>query len=269
MSKHVAGTKGARVANRTEVFNVVTPPATDTWQPVSHKLLIDTVATQAEARGLKIVGEQHFLGKDGSRYFGRMKVEPSTPNRQIATPTDYGFFVGLRNSLDKSYAGSIGFGTNVFVCANGMFSAEFIMNRKHTPEILTDLPRLTGEIMGRFGGHRANIQHRFDIYKHTEVSDRVAHDLIINAAESGATNYRQVPTIVKQWKTPDHPEFGEHKNAWRLLNAFTEAAKLGSESDLWDRSLILQGMMDRHCGYEAPDPEVLTSQTPEAVSILN
>lgn len=269
MSRNVKGTKGCRSVERSDVFNVVVPPATNTWKPVSHRLLIDTVAAAVEKRNLRIVGEQHFLGKSGDRYFGRLRVQPDPKQTQVAVPEDYGFFIGIRNSLDKSYAGSLGFGSEVFICSNGLFSAEFIMNRKHTPEIMTDLPRLTDEIMSRFGGHRANIQHRFDVYKHTEVSDRVAHDLIIQAAEIGATNYRQVPTVVKQWKTPDHNSFGERKNAWRLLNAFTEAAKLGSEADLWDRSLGLQGLLDRHCKYQAPEPEVLTSATPEEVAILN
>lgn len=269
MSRNVKGTKGSRPAERSQVFSIAAPCSTETWRPVSHRNFIEIVMEQADKQGMKIVGEEHFLGKNGKRYFGRLKVAPkSTQDLAVAMPQDYGFYVGLRNSLDKSYAGSMGFGTEVFVCSNGMLSAEYILNRKHTPEIMNDLPRLTGVVMSRFNGHRANIQHRFDVYKHTEVCNQEAHDLIIRAAEVGATNYRQVPTIVQQWKQPDHPEFAEHRNAWRLLNAFTEAAKMGSESDLWERSLRLQDLLDSHCGYDAPPVEVLTSATEEEVEVI-
>lgn len=269
MNKKVNGTKGARKVERSQVLNVLTPAATATWQPVSHQKLIDTVQEAAQNQGLKVVGEEHFLGKRGNRYFGRLRVEPAVAHPQIQTPGDYGFFIGIRNSVDKSYASSLGFGTNVFICSNGCFSAEYILNRKHTPEILSDLPRLTGVVMSRFTGHQANVNHRFDIYKHTELATCDAHDLIVRAAESGATNYRQVPTVVAQWKRPDHSDFAKHQNVWRLFNAFTEAAKLGSEADLWDRSLKLQTLLDGHCGYSAPEPEVLTSSTLEEVATLN
>lgn len=270
MNLNVRGTKGARMVDAGRVRNVATPGATSTWQPVGHGQLIDTVTAAADRIGMVITGEEHFLGKGGNRYFGRLRVAPKAPGTlAVSQPADYGFFVGLRNSLDKSYASALGFGTNVFVCSNGVFSAEYTLNRKHTPEILTDLPRLTDVVMSRFCHHQANVRHRFDVYKHTELLDVEAHDIIIRAAEAGATNYRQVPTIVKQWRTPDHNEFSQHRNAWRLFNAFTEAAKMGSEEDLWDRSLILQNVFDNHCGYTAPEPEVLTSQTPEEVAALN
>lgn len=246
--------------DRGTIMEVPTPPSTETWCPIGHGTLLQQVHELATQRGLAITGEEHYLGRNGARYCGRLKVQQ--PGRAIVeTPKDYGFFIGVRNSLDKSAAATLGFGTDVFVCANGCFSAEFILNRKHTPEILSDLPRLTAEVMDRFANHTAAVKHRYDVYKHTELSNTEAHDLIILGAENGATNYRQVPTIVSQWKAPDHPEFAEHKNAWRLFNAFTEAAKLGSEADLWDRSLKLQGLFDAHCKFDAPTREIVNSTT--------
>ena len=249
--------------DRSRVINVIAPRATDTWNPVSHRQLLEVVATEAGRNNLEIVGEDHYLGRGDNRYFGRLKVVPNTA--ATSTPQDYGFFIGVRNSLDKSYAGSLGFGTEVFVCSNGMFSAEYILNRKHTPAIMEDLPRLTGMVMSRFTDHQANIRHRFDTYKNSHLTTPEAHDLIIRAAEAGATNWRQVPTIVKQWKTPDHPEFADRFNVWRLLNAFTAAAKMGSEADLWDRSLKLQDLLDYEVGFSTSKAEVMTSATEEMV----
>jgi hypothetical protein len=259
-SRRVSGTKGARRVDRLAIANLVIPPATDSWCPVGHVQLLDQVERNLDSRGFKVVGEEHFIGRDAARYFGRLSVQPKIAPA-TGNPSDYGFFVGLRNSTDKSFASTIGFGTNVYVCSNGCFSAEHILNRKHTPEILVDLPPLVDTILCRFGGHTEVVKHRFDTYKHIELADGEAHDLIIRGAELGATNYRQVPTIVGQWKSPDHPEFKEHRNVWRLFNAFTEAAKMGSEADLWDRSLVLQDMFDKHVGFVAPDREVLTSAT--------
>lgn len=267
MTKHVRGTKGARLVGRSAVMQVRAPEATPTWRPVTHNHLLTLVEKRLEGLQLEVQDSQHYLGKDGAQYFGRLHVQPV--DKTIERPGDYGFFVGLRNSINKTLAGTLGFGTNVFVCDNGMFSAEYILNRKHTPEIVNDLPRLIDITLNRLVGHQDTIRHRFDTYKQVEVGDREAHDLIIRAAETGGTNYRQVPTVVEQWHRPNHPEFAEHKNAWRLLNAFTEAAKLGSEADLWDRSLTLQEMLDTHCRFTGPDREVITSSTVEEVAQLS
>jgi len=266
MNARTNGTKGARLVARCAVSQVLAPAATPTWTPVSHDRVLSTVGKAVEDRGLKIVGEQHFLGSNGNRYWGRLKVAPA--RSQVAAPEDYSFFVGVRNSLDKSMAAAIGFGTEVFICSNGCFSAEFILNRKHTPEINHDLPRLIGIAADRFNGQAATTRHRFDVYKNIELSNEAAHDLIIRAAEGGVTNYRQVPTIVKQWKAPDHYDF-RHPNVWRLFNAFTEAAKLGSEGDLWERSVLLQGMLDTHCRFNAPEREVILSATADEIAVLN
>lgn len=268
MNLNTTRTRGTRRVDRAAVQLIRTPAATDTWTPVSHEELLCTVTRSLGDRGMKIAGEEHILGKDGARYWGRLRIVP-VERPVIEQPGDYGFFVGVRNSLDKSMAAALGFGTSVFICSNGCFSAEYLLNRKHTNEINEDLPRLIGAVADRFTGHQATIRHRFDTYKHTEVSDRDANDIIIRAAEGGVTNYRQVPTIVKQWQTPNHHEFSVQKNAWRLFNAFTEAAKLGSEADLWDRSVQLQSLFDRHCGFNAPERELFSSSTEEEVAVLN
>lgn len=266
MSRNVSGTKGARLVSREAVNLVQVPSATTTWTPVGHGKLLNVVAEQVEKAGLKIVNEEHFLGREGNRYFGRLHVKHTS--EALHNPEDYGFFIGLRNSLDKSFAAALGFGTSVFVCSNGCFSAEHILNRKHTQEIMEDLPRLAGVVMARFAANRENVLQRYDAYKHMELSDAGAHDLIIRAAEGGAANYRQVPTIVQQWNTPNHPEFGERRNHWRLFNAFTEAAKLGSEGDLWDRSMKLQALFDESTGFIPPSREIISSETPEVVEAM-
>ena len=70
----------------------------------------------------------------------------------------------------------------------------------------------------------------FEAYRQATLSDRHAHDLIVQFVDEGAINVGDIRPILKQWRTPSHPEFVEAgKTAWRLFNAVTETIK----GDLW------------------------------------
>jgi hypothetical protein len=59
----------------------------------------------------------------------------------------------------------------------------------------------------------------------------------------------RVPLVVKEWRTPRHPEFrAAGKTAWRLMNAFSEAWKGASLDRLPRRSQCLHGLLDLACG---------------------
>lgn len=56
----------------------------------------------------------------------------------------------------------------------------------------------------------------------------------------------QIPTVLKEWRTPRHPEFADDgKTAWRLFNAFTEAFKDTSVWNTASRGTTFQELFDR------------------------
>jgi hypothetical protein len=77
--------------------------------------------------GHQVTDKHHGVTPDGMRYFGLISLR--------STYTGYEDTVGLRNSHDKSFPISIGFGSRVFVCDNLAFIAETTIKRRHTANV--------------------------------------------------------------------------------------------------------------------------------------
>jgi len=231
---------GASSKSRNVIKRVPTPKGTATWSPIPHILLIEEVERALKANGLKIASQAHSLTHDQSRYFGLMEVQNGEAHE------DYAYVLGLRNSHDKRFPAGLVAGATVFVCDNLSFSGEIKIARKHTRFILRDIPSLTQDAIGRLMQRWHHQDERIVAYKGKNVTDRVAHDLIIRSTDVGAATPRQIPSILKEWRDPKYQEF-QTRNVWSLFNAFTEVAK-GNLIELPRRTERLHGLMDSFVG---------------------
>jgi hypothetical protein len=111
-------------ASEQEVIMVPTPDGTDTWKPMAHKEIIDSLGVACKNHGLDIVSRDYSLGSAGNRMFGTWELDAGT--------SDTAFQLGFRNSHDKSMMLGITAGTSVFVCSNMMFSGDWIAFAMHT-----------------------------------------------------------------------------------------------------------------------------------------
>jgi hypothetical protein len=255
---------GAAAVAREIVYQVKTPSRTDSWCPIPHHDFITQVEKALGAVNMRVVEQAHALTKEGNRYFGLLQVA----NCQ-STGEDYSYIVGLRNSHDKSYPAGLVVGSQVFVCDNLSFSGEIQIARKHTSRIMDDLPKLTVNAVGMLAQKWTVMGDRIARYKVSEINDAQAHDFIIRAVDGGATTLNQVPAILKEWRTPSHPEFATGKTAWRLFNSFTEAAKDGSLALLPRRTISLHGLMDAQVGFLGAEGRVLEGTTDAEVIVNN
>lgn len=232
---------GANTVTREEVGLVQTPERTKSWVPVPHARLVDEVEGYLKARDMTIVNEAHALARNGQRYFGLMQVANGH------NPDDFGLVVGIRNSHDKSFPAGLCLGGQVFVCDNLSFSGEIKLARKHTSWIERDLPALVGRAVGMLTDLRSTQESRFNTYKKHELTRSQGNDLIIEALERKVIGCTHIPDVVREWKTPKHPEFAVGGfTAWRLFNAFTDSLK-DSLITLPKRTTILHGMLDTVC----------------------
>ena len=125
-----------RSATESVVRMVPEPEFTKSWHPVSHGKVIDSLELAVKNYGLDIVKRQYSLHNKGMNMFGTWHLS--------STFNGGGWMVGLRNSMNKSFAIGICAGTNVFVCSNMMFSGKFIEVRRHTSGVdLEELRRLS------------------------------------------------------------------------------------------------------------------------------
>jgi Domain of unknown function (DUF932) len=253
---------GASEATREQIAEVVTPAATASFQPVRHIEFLHQVESSLGGSNYRVVNETHALCRNGNRYFGLLQIsnqeqaiEQSEWHGAGSAVTriahsDYGFVVGLRNSHDHAYSASLAIGAQVFVCDNLSFSGEVKLARKHTTFIARDLPGLAARAVGLLGSKWNSQEDRFNAYKAHELGDKDAHDILIRALDARAITGQQIPHVLKEWRTPRHPEFASAgKTAWRLFNSVTEIAK--EKGGIWNlpaRTGALHGLLDQACG---------------------
>lgn len=240
---------GGHVATREQLAAVVTPGSTDTWQPVPHIDLVTNVESALANSGMQVVTSAYALAHEGRRFFGLMQV--AMAGREEAK--DYGYVVSLRNAHDKAWKIMMGVGSSAFVCDNLAFSSEIEVSRKHTSHVIVDLPRLVGSAAGQLAERWSDQATRIETYKRHELTDSQANDLIVRAFEGGVAPITTIPDVIKEWRTPRHPEF-KSRTVWSLFNAFTECLKPREDSakgSLWAlprRTTALHGLMDTTVG---------------------
>jgi len=243
---------GSRSISREDLGKVATPAGTDTHRPISHLELITTVESQLATIGnMRIVNETFGLTEDEMGMFGLAQIT----NCQ-STGEDYAYVLGIRNSNNKKFPAGLAVGSGVFVCDNLSFSAEIVMARKHTKEILADLPALVGTTIGQLASHWTDQNTRIDAYRKTSLNNKEAMILLMEAGlEAEVFPWTKGYDIWQEWKAPRHPEFTE-RTLWSFFNCVTEHLKPRQESkatSLWSlpsRTGRLHLLCDARAGLE-------------------
>jgi hypothetical protein len=229
-----------------QVRAVPTPEPTESWRPIPHATLVDQFVGQAKSAGLEIVQSFHSLSRpatkgkdDGQRYFGLFQVKGIN---RASDREDIGTVIGLRNSHDKAFAAAICAGDAPVVCTNLIFSNEIVLGRKHTVNILNDLPQVISRALGQLGSHWKRQDQRIDAYRDRQLTDAEAHDLVVRAYLAGALPKTKIADVVAQWHEPEHDAFVD-RNGWSLYNGFTNIYR-GNLAALNQRSDALHGVLD-------------------------
>lgn len=235
---------GAMLASREEVLTVPVPPATDSYVPLSYEAFLLRLEKQLAVEQIAILDQKLALSRNGQRLFGLMELYlPQMPEM------DFRYILGFRNSYDKSCSTGICLGASVLVCDNLSFNGEVTFTRKHTAHLLRDLSWTISETVNQLPAKFMAQFQTFERYKRAEVDDSLAHDMVIQFLDAGALNVTDIPRVLREWRTPRHPEFCEEgKSAWRLFNACTEALK---GSGLWllpERTRKIHRILDDSLG---------------------
>ena len=234
-----------------------TPDGTDSHTPIPHFSLVDETHAALERAGLEVEQEEHALARGGLRYFGGFALKGNDIKAD-----DRRLVLGLRNAHDKSFAASVCIGNQMMVCENLCFSSDVKLARRHTKNIVADLPRVLSSAISRVVSHWSDMGKRIDAYKGIEVAKANAADMIIEA--------------VKEFETPRHDEF-KGGSLWTLYNGITEHLKGGDLSKLPQRTMTVQSVFDKLAGHTpeiidaveiAPAQEVVTQPDGSARVVL-
>jgi hypothetical protein len=198
---------GAQYIDREGLKTLETPPATDTWTPIPHDKLVQTLEGQLLARGITIVKEQYAVQK--AKLFGVIDTD-----YQITE--EGGAAIGLRTSNDKSLALQLAIGYRVFVCDNMSFLGDMIaLRRKHTGKL--DLHKEFAAGVGRYVRDYRRLQDDILVWKETPVTLERAKTLICDIFLQKIVPVRLFHPVVSSYQATLH----QGQNLWTLHNAFT------------------------------------------------
>lgn len=229
--------------NFEQLIGVETPAATETHTPIGHHTLVSLTRDAIAAAGLTILEEEHALHRGGLRYFGGFALTGkgiAGDDRQVV--------LGLRNAHDKSFAAAVCIGNRMLVCENLCFASDVKLARRHTLNIMADLPRVLADAVGRVVSHWNDMEQRIALYRETEISDSLASDLVVKLVDCKAFPARDIYNAIQEFRAPRHEEFNGG-SLWTLYNAITENLKGGDLSKLPFRTMTTQSIFDAVAGH--------------------
>lgn len=239
---------GAETVTIEQINELADPvPYTDTHYPIRHDVFIELAKTTLQNGGYQIETEEYSLIQEVGKkdnMFGLLTLSNGYD--------DAGRVVGLRNSGSMHFLAQLGAGDHVFVCDNLVFTAQIIVGRKHTKNIMFDLPRLMTSAVSTLGLEFHRQAGRREIYKEERITDEVAHDVMIrtmNLRGPQGIPGSKLSAWVEEYRNPSHEEF-QHGTAWGLQNAFTEVAKAWNFDTMQNRTEGLIQVMDKKLDFE-------------------
>lgn len=185
------------------------PPATDTFQPVPHNVLVDAIEESLAYRRIMIQRSEFAVSKDGMKCFGLLEVNHEYDGIRFA--------IGMRNSNDKSMRLAMVAGYRVFVCDNMSINGEFKpLLAKHTKGL--DVIEAVSMGIDRIQRQWSPLREAIDRKRQTYLSQDEASLLIYKA-------FMEKNFPVSLIKTVHQDFFEKEPTIWNLENAFTEAFK--------------------------------------------
>ena len=252
---------GSAPTELTNINNAFTPQATGTHHPISHSDFLETVEKGLDGVGLNIDKRSYGLSHDDNRMFSLFEL-----SREGGENGTFKNVLGIRNSHDKAFSAGLVCGSRVFVCDNLAFSGEIKMNRKHTTNIMRDLPNLVYHMIGQVVDGWLNQEARYEGYQATNLDQSGADEIIGAALRNESLPPSKHRKVLNEWNEPSHDEF-KPRTAWSMFNAFTEVMK-SSPMQLPKRSIKLHRVFDEFCKTEI-ESRIEIKRTPSPFNIDN
>jgi hypothetical protein len=201
-----------KFVGRDGIAMVRTPDRTDTWRPVPHIQVIESLERSIRRRGWRIGAEQYGLARDNQKLFGVMSIANSDN-------PDWSRTIGIRNSHDKSLCVGITAGVNVLVCSNLAFGGTTVLQKRHTSGL--DVAEMVESGVQALADSFLTLELALERLRGIRLDHDHARSLIVRIAEADAIPSCDILPAFNEFQSPRHGEFGD-PSCWSLLNAITE-----------------------------------------------
>src|SRR5271157_2970662 len=214
LSAHI----NANLVTREQLAALPAVIGTDSFKPVAHIELIQSLESKLNDRGIQVTKEQFAMGRGGDILFGTMDLTLNGIGGTCAS-------LGLRTANDRTMALQMIAGLRVFVCDNMAFSGDTIMlKRRHTSglNLMDELFRA----MDKYEQHYKTLKGEVESLKTYELTEDRAKIILHDVFAQQIMPVRFFPEVSAEYFADEqrHEEFAP-RTAWSLLNAFTEKAK--------------------------------------------
>lgn len=229
-------TRGGSYVQKNELEAIPIPEATDSYQPVSHLVLANTLATIGKDLLYKyaLVKEQYGLARQGQQMFA--------VHTYYRENSEMGLSIGFRNSYDKSMAIGIAIGASVFVCDNLALTGEITVLKKHTMNVWTALEETVIATLYRSQHNFERICEDAEVLKSREIDNGEAFRTMGLLFGNDVLSPRQLPLLKKQWLHPEHKEF-QPRTMWSFYNSCTEVLKSTPPLQIMEKHIQLHKIL--------------------------
>lgn len=194
-----------------------TPDKTRSFQPIPHHVGVDLVETHATRRGFQMSEPRHYVSKNRQQFWSMYTIQHSL----LPGVEGMSWEMAVRNSSDKSMSFAVAGGDRLFVCANGMLTAESFFKTRHTTNVWDRVHQIIDASLSNILERSLKRVHQMNTYKNLDAGgDRFVDHVVVEAMRRDIINPAGIKEVLDHWHTPEHAEFKD-RNVWSLMNAFT------------------------------------------------
>lgn len=233
------------------LINTELPALTRTYSPVAHERVMDLTLNAISNAGFILDKEMYSSAKEGNVATGRYTIK-SVHDDEMQLQ------IAWLNSYDKSKRLTWGVGVSVFICLNGMVSADMgYFKKKHQGEIQEYTPKTITEYVKRAEDTFITLQQERESMKQVEISKRISAELLGRAViENEFITTTQLNIIKKELEHPTH-DYGAPNSMWELYQFCTYSLKYIHPSLWMNNHLEAHSFFTTEAGLIIPEKREL------------
>jgi len=229
---------GSRYITRDELDLIKVPEATDSYVPVSHRQLADTMLTVSRdiLRDYALIGEHYGIARKGNQLFAVLKFQNEK--------TELGLSLAFRNSYDRSMAIGLALGATVFVCDNLALSGEIVVVKKHTKNVWAELEETAIATIYKSQKNYEQIVADATLFKGIALENNEAFRVMGLLFGNNIIGPRQLTVVKEEWLRPSYADF-RPRNLWSFYNVCTDSLKTCPPITTMEKHIQLHEIMMR------------------------
>lgn len=234
---------------RERMFTAPLPEKTESYTPISHKVIDDNTRAILKDMGFHITSSRYNSSADGT--IGQCQY-----NIEYGDDPDLGLMVAWQNSYNKLVSFKYAIGAHVMVCANGMVAGDLgAYRRKHTGTADVEAISTIKDYLKNAKNIFDNLKADKDVLKTIQLSPSdmaaiMGKMFIMNDVITST----QINIMKRELHNPTYKYDGGDHTAWALYNHATHAFKEDSPRSWMARHVNLHEFFAQYFSLEKPKP---------------